>query len=201
MVRSDAERRHREFAPMSDFEIGVYWRWADRFPQPIDSFFKLLLITGYRPGEVSDADWNDLDLENGYWLLRSRKYHRVVHISPWAISILPHTHPHSSGRIFSPFPTEDDRMVMRARKLISSWQKKSTFERRLALPDIRWNVMFRLRSLGVDNGLVDIALGRTPISSKLQSIYLPGATEQHTLLVWENDLRRILAEPGGGDQL
>lgn len=49
---------------LTDEEIKAYWKAADATPYPLGPFYKLLLLTGQRKAEVSDARWAEFDLNN-----------------------------------------------------------------------------------------------------------------------------------------
>ncbi len=48
---------------LSDEEIQAYWQAADTTPYPLGPFYKLLMLTGQRKSEVSDARWREFDLQ------------------------------------------------------------------------------------------------------------------------------------------
>lgn len=48
---------------LSDEEIQAYWQAADATPYPLGPFYKLLMLTGQRKSEVSDARWREFDLQ------------------------------------------------------------------------------------------------------------------------------------------
>jgi integrase len=46
---------------LGDDEVFAFWRAAKRMPYPAGPVYQLLLLTGLRLGEVSDAGWSELD--------------------------------------------------------------------------------------------------------------------------------------------
>jgi integrase len=46
---------------LDDDEVFAFWRAAKRMPYPAGPVYQLLLMTGLRLGEVSDAGWSELD--------------------------------------------------------------------------------------------------------------------------------------------
>jgi integrase len=46
---------------LDDDEVFAFWRAAKRMPYPAGPVYQLLLLTGLRLGEVSDAGWSELD--------------------------------------------------------------------------------------------------------------------------------------------
>lgn len=53
---------------------------------------KLLVLTGQREREVTDAEWSEFDLENGLWKIPAKRTKKerthLVHLAPLAVSIL-----------------------------------------------------------------------------------------------------------------
>jgi len=58
---------------LSDDELVMLWDAADALTRPFDSFIRMLILTGQRPHEVSDAEWAEIDLVNRVWTLPARR--------------------------------------------------------------------------------------------------------------------------------
>jgi integrase len=54
---------------LTDDEILALWRAAGRLPYPYGPVYKLLLMTGLRLREVTEAEWGEFDLRNRLWLI------------------------------------------------------------------------------------------------------------------------------------
>ena len=66
----------------SDDELKALWKAFDTIGV-VGDLFKLQLLTAARPGEVSEMDWNELDLTRAIWTQPSaRTKNRKVHIVP-----------------------------------------------------------------------------------------------------------------------
>lgn len=52
---------------LTDDEIHAYWAAADATPYPLGPFYKLLMLSGQRKAEVSDAQWPEFDLKAKVW--------------------------------------------------------------------------------------------------------------------------------------
>lgn len=53
---------------ISDTKLGVWWRAVEELNHVDHSdFFKLLLLTGFRKGELSTMKWKDVDFDKRYW--------------------------------------------------------------------------------------------------------------------------------------
>ena len=54
---------------LSDDELRLVWRAADKIAWPFGLLVKLLALTGQRRDEVAKMRWDELDLEAGLWTL------------------------------------------------------------------------------------------------------------------------------------
>ena len=54
---------------LSEREIEVLWRELDKEPVKIASIFKLALLTAQRKNEVLGMTWDEVDLDNGWWVI------------------------------------------------------------------------------------------------------------------------------------
>ena len=73
-------------------EIRKFWTALDREPPAMAAIFRLRLITAQRGGEIAAMRWQDLDLENGWWIIpasdsKNRLAHRVPLTGP-ALTII-----------------------------------------------------------------------------------------------------------------
>jgi integrase len=67
---------------LSDDEITILWSAFDSMAEPLAPFFKILLLTGQRRGEVSTMQWAHVDLEKAIWtipreLVKADRVHEV----------------------------------------------------------------------------------------------------------------------------
>jgi integrase len=77
---------------LSENEIRAVWQATDALRLAPKSVFRLLLLTAQRSGEVRGMQWDELDLELGWWTLpgartKNKLLHRVP-LSPRAVKIL-----------------------------------------------------------------------------------------------------------------
>jgi integrase len=77
---------------LSDDEIRIFWAGCDRIAFSFGPFFKLLLLTGQRRGELAGARWSEFDIEKAQWTIpgervKNGKAH-LVHLPALAIEIL-----------------------------------------------------------------------------------------------------------------
>ena len=77
---------------LSDDEVKVLWLAFDSMVEPLRSFFKILLLTGQRRGEVATMQWAHVELDTALWTIPRElvKADRVqeVPLSPLTIEIL-----------------------------------------------------------------------------------------------------------------
>jgi integrase len=77
---------------LGDDEIGIFWAGCDSIAHAFGPFFKMLLLTGQRRGELAGARWREFDFDKALWTIpatrvKNNKPH-LVHLSPLAIEIL-----------------------------------------------------------------------------------------------------------------
>lgn len=87
-LREDPSRYIKKLSParsrdrvLCDYEIGVLLRALDRCQTPINGPVRVLLYMGHRRSEVTEATWDEFDLDAGTWLVpRERAKNRVSHL-------------------------------------------------------------------------------------------------------------------------
>ncbi|MDR7219871.1 integrase arm-type DNA-binding domain-containing protein [Aminobacter aminovorans] len=77
---------------LSDDEIRAYWQAADTTPYPLGPFHKMLILTGQRKAEVSDARWSEFDLNKKIWTVPPERFKsgqtHIVPLSDDAVKLL-----------------------------------------------------------------------------------------------------------------
>lgn len=77
---------------LSDPEIRAYWEAAGAIPYPLGPFYKLLMLTGQRKAEVSDAMWPEIDEKRKLWTVPPERFKsgqsHIVPLSDEAMSLL-----------------------------------------------------------------------------------------------------------------
>ncbi|EKF43477.1 phage integrase family protein [Nitratireductor indicus C115] len=75
-----------------DQEIRAFWKAADTTPYPLGPFYKLLMLTGQRKSEVSDARWPEFDLTRNVWTVPPERFKsgqsHIVPLSSDAVTLL-----------------------------------------------------------------------------------------------------------------
>jgi len=53
----------------NDAELVAFWNASSKLPYPYSPLYRLLLLTGLRLNEVTDAAWSEFDLAKGIWVI------------------------------------------------------------------------------------------------------------------------------------
>lgn len=99
---SKEKERDRE---LINSEIEEVWKHLDTmFGNPPD-IFKIILLTGQRPGEVSGMTWAEIDMDEALWTLpkertKSKKYKHLVPLSDQAMKIISARQDNGSSFVF-----------------------------------------------------------------------------------------------------
>jgi integrase len=91
---------------LSDAEIVLFWRAADKVGWPYGPLAQLLLLTAQRRNEVAEMEWAEFDLDKQLWVIPKERSKNgmahEVHLSPLACSILAQLpHINSSRYVFT----------------------------------------------------------------------------------------------------
>ena len=77
---------------LSDAELRALWRAAERMDFPNGPMFRLLLLTGVRKSECSDARWREFDLKANTWTVPAARFksdsEHVVPLTPDVLTLL-----------------------------------------------------------------------------------------------------------------
>ena len=97
---------------LSDPEIAAVWRASGKLREPWRSFYRLLMLTGARKTEVSDARWREFDLAARLWTVPPERFKsdaaHIVPLSPAAVELLEQIPRGTSGDFV--FSTTDGRI-------------------------------------------------------------------------------------------
>ncbi|MGA7329504.1 MAG: integrase arm-type DNA-binding domain-containing protein [Rhodomicrobium sp.] len=85
--------RNRRNRTLKDYEIAAYWRASLKLGYPFGAVFRLLLLSALRLNEVAEAQWPELNVEPGTWLIpasrmKAEDEHAVEHAVPLVPDIL-----------------------------------------------------------------------------------------------------------------
>lgn len=71
-VPAPGEEKRRDRVLTSE-EMKKLWDALESHPAPIAGYFKLLLLTAQRPGEVLKMEWTEIDFSAGWWAIPAEK--------------------------------------------------------------------------------------------------------------------------------
>ena len=197
------EKRHRQRV-LSDDELRAVWQAAEATPYPYGPLVKLLLLTGTRRTEASDARWSEFDLDAALWTIPPERFKsdrvHLIPLSKDAVTLLAemprwtegdHVFSTRQGRIpidgFSKAKSCLDVLVAKALgHAPPPWQ----------LHDIRRTVRTRLSQLRVPTDVAEMTIGHN--LQGLHAVY-----NQHEFLderrealeLWASKLRSVVTPP------
>jgi integrase len=198
---------------LNEEEIRKVWWACDELSPSACGLFRIILLTGQRPGEVSQLTWDEI--EGDVWKLPGErsKNHRghVIPLSPLALEVLEQTREASrQAKIHSRKPGVEakdyyDKFAFPSRRqgLATFWLGKIC--RRLVkvaeVPhfsphDLRRTASTHLRRLGISKDVVDKILNHVPQDvTGVHYDHYDGLSEKRSALnAWETEIRRLLKE-------
>ena len=213
-INPPAKENQRERV-LNEEEIKMFWLGLDKakMSDATRLVLRLLLITAQRKGEVSQAEWSEIDLKNGWWTIpkersKNERIHRVP-LSPMAIDIFQQAKVHlgeskwvfpsSKGQPIT--PRSISRAIRNNSGGISSDSPKHTppygdfFKIAHFTPhDLRRTATSMMTSLGISEYDVSKVLNHTiqTVTNKHYNHYSYDKEKQKALGVWERKLNSIL---------
>ena len=206
---------------LNEDEIKMFWLGLDKakMSDATRLVLKLLLITAQRKGEVSQAEWSEIDLKNGWWTIpkersKNERIHRVP-LSPMAIDIFQQAKVHlgESKWVFpstkgQPItPRSISRAIRNNSEKISSDSPKhkppygDVFNIAHFTPhDLRRTATSMMISLGISEFDVSKVLNHTlqSVTNKHYNHYSYDKEKQKALGVWERKLKTIIIGKSSG---
>jgi integrase len=74
---------------LTDDELRAFWRATARMGYPFGPMFRMLLLTGQRKSEVSDARWREFDLDAALWTVPPERFKsNATHLVPLTEPVL-----------------------------------------------------------------------------------------------------------------
>jgi integrase len=188
---------------LSDAEIATLWKASEAIGYPYGPLYRMLLLTGARKSEVSDARWREFDLKKEIWTVPAERFKsNATHLVPlsdqamWLLESLPrftkgdHLFSTTFGEKpvggFSKAKARLDALMKEQLGTVPPW----------VIHDIRRTVRTRLASLRVPDMVAEMVIGHG--RKGLQRVY-----DQHTyetemreaLELWAARLRDIVTPP------
>jgi integrase len=144
---------------LSDGEIAALWRAADGLGHPEGNFYKLLLLTGCRRNEVSDARWPEFDLDRGVWTVPAERFKAdETHLVPLTATVLVllGSMPRNGTFVFT---NDGERPINGFSKLKERVDKVMGEVPPWVNHDIRRTVRTNLAALGVADHIAELTVG------------------------------------------
>ncbi|WP_415892556.1 tyrosine-type recombinase/integrase [Neptuniibacter sp. PT8_73] len=152
---------------LTDKELKQFLQWlpGSAFTPTQKNILKFTLWTGCRTGEICDARWDDIDLEKGYWHLRTAKNEaeRFVQLPQQALDYLKQLK-NITGEY--PFPSQKTGKPIQQKSLTEqAWHLRQS-DRMLAIDhwtphDLRRTVRTGLARLGCPSEVAEAVLGHS----------------------------------------
>jgi integrase len=169
---------------LSDTEIAALWRASEAIGYPYGPLYRMLLLTGARKSEASDARWSEFDLKKKIWTVPAERFKsnatHLVPLSDQAMAVLESIPRFTKGdHLFS---------ANFGDKPVGGFSKaKARLDKLMGAPpwvihDIRRTVRTRLASLRVPDMVAEMVIGHG--RRGLQRVY-----DQHT---YEAEMREAL---------
>lgn len=190
---------------LDDEEIRLFWLACDRIGWPFGPLFKLLLLTGQRRDELSQATWSEFDLDNATWTLpgartKNGKTH-VVQLAPAAIEILSALPRTSSPYLFTTNGTRPVSGWGRARERLAvaiAELNDGTGIELFTLHDLRRSAATGMAALGVAHHVVDKILnhvaGRISGVAAIYNRHEYAEERRHALDAWARHVVGLMSD-------
>jgi integrase len=196
------ERRPRTRA-LSDDEIRAFWRACEQLGYPYGDIGRMLLLTGARHREVSEAPWAEFDLAKKTWTIDQARFKsnfdHVVPLTGDVVDLLEGVPRFKRGEhvfstTFGEKPTmiadkikgKIDALMLQTLGALKPWR----------VHDLRRTVRSHLSALRIPDHIAEMALGHG--RQGLQRIYDQHRYEaelREALTLWAGRLRSIIAPP------
>jgi integrase len=99
---------------LEDHEVAALWKACDALQYPVGTFTKLLLMTGARLSEVTEARWTEFDMDKKTWTIPpARTKTEIYHVIPLTDEIIEiiNNIPRSKSEFLFPSRIADDRPI------------------------------------------------------------------------------------------
>lgn len=175
------------------------------------AFFRLLLLTAQRPGEVKGLVWEDIDLKAGIWTIpaskaKNGKSHRVP-LSTQALAILHDLEPDDerrSGPVFaSPKRGRNTKNAVERRPLANVQKAVERLRKRLGFEfrahDLRRTAASQIAEAGYGATVPKILNHTNRTVTAIYDRYSYDREKRAALEAWGETLARIVAAPADAD--
>lgn len=162
---------------LSQEELDRLWDVLERYPRHITSyFFKVLLLTGARKGELLGSTWDQFDIERGVWTkashLTKQKKKEHLPLSEKAIEVLQRLKEINDQHSPHLFPGRVEGQPMKEPKRFWSRVLKEAQLEDFRIHDLRHTHASHLVSSGLSLSIVGKLLGHTQASTTQRYAHL-----------------------------
>ena len=156
---------------LNDDEIEALWKDLKNRAEPTASIYRLVLLTGQRPGEVKAMRWSDIDTEN-IWTIpatetKNKREHKVP-LSSHALAVMEELRPLSGDTEFV-FAAPSGGHIRWLQKMSQRIQKNVGFNFRPH--DLRRTCATNLSKLGVDDVTIATILNHSWPLRHMTAVY------------------------------
>ena len=156
---------------LSDDEIRALWKNLKNRVEPTASIYRVVLLTGQRPGEVKAMQWSDIDSEN-IWTIpatatKNRREHKVP-LSSQALAIIEKLRP-MTGDTDYVFASPHTGHIQWLQKMTQRIQQSTGFHFRPH--DLRRTCATNLSKLGVDDVTIAKILNHSWPQRHMTAVY------------------------------
>lgn len=186
---------------LTDAELRALWRSAEGMGYPFGPMIQLLVLTGQRKSEVSDARWREFDLERKLWVIPAERMKsdapHVVPLSDEAVRILQSLPTFKQGdHLFSTtFGAKPVSGFSKAKARLDAGMIGDEIEHLdpFVLHDIRRTVRTALSGLPVSGDVAELVIAHArPGLRKVYDQYSFLDEKRRALDLWAGRLRDIL---------
>jgi integrase len=189
---------------LTDAEIRALWEGLEKMGYPFGPLIQLLLLTGVRKSEASDAQWPEFDLARQVWMVPAERFKsKSTHLVPLTKDVLTLLKSlptftmghHLFSTSFGQKPvTGFAKAKLRLDKLMAQELEKAAVPFRLH--DIRRTVRTRLASLRIADEVAEMIIGhgRKGIQ-RVYDLHQYESEMREALELWAARLRDIVIPP------
>jgi integrase len=189
---------------LSDDELRAFWRATGEMGYPFGSIGRMLLLTGQRHHEVSEAPWSEFDLDKGLWTISQARFKSdMPHVVPLTADVLGllgklprfQSSDHVFSTTFGKKPTTVSNKVKAEldRRMSSILGKES---QPWVIHDLRRTMRSHLSALRISDHVAEMVIGHG--RKGLQRVYDQHRYEvemSEALTLWAARLRSIVEPP------
>jgi integrase len=195
---------------LNDDEMRAVWRSAEGMGYPFGPMVQLLMLSGQRKSEVSDARWREFDLEKKLWIIPAERMKgdapHVVPIAETALAILKSLPTFKKGdyvfsttfgaKPVSGFSKAKARLDTGAGVELREIRKTETTIESFVLHDLRRTMRTGLSGLPVPTDVAELVIAHArPGLRKVYDQHSFVDEKRRALELWEGRLRDIIQPP------